>query len=341
MFHYQTVMRILDAIRAPCALTSDVGKASRIAAALLPLLCGGLAACSATKSGTTISAPRTVETSQAMIVPAPGGPEVVSVIEERFSDAVEQKVILATNANNEGENYLSIRLYGPMERETQGEKKLGYKSATAVGLNNEAIRAMPGVAMKTSTLFLRNNFGPFGYAFGQSKGGDSCIFGWQQLRSGEGERQSYRNAGAVQIRLRLCENGASEKELLAVMYGYTVTGSFASDQWNPFGAPKDVSEKIAGGDPIYPEDSELAAPAKVVTAQPVRRRPVVVKPVVDAAEEDVEDEAAAKRIVDVPAPVDGGTDAATTDDATPADNPAESPVLVPGPGCQDGDASCN
>ena len=330
-------MRILDAIRAPCALTSDGGKARRLAAAVLPLLCGGLAACTATKSGTTISAPRTVETRQAMIVPAPGGPAVVSVIEERFSDAVEQKVILATDAANEGQNYLTIRLYGPMERATQGEKKLGYKSVTAVGLNNEALRAMPGVAMKTSTLFLRNNYGPFGYAFGQSLGGDSCIFGWQQLRSGDAERQSYRNVGAVQIRLRLCENGASEKELLAVMYGYTVTGSFASDQWNPFGAPRDVSEKIANGDPIYPEDAELKAPVKIVTAQPVRRKPVFVKQKAETADDSVEDESAAKRIVDVPAPVD----AATPDDAKPADNPAENPVLVPGPGCQDGDTSCN
>ena len=334
-------MRILDAIRAPCGLRPDAGGALRVAAALLPLLSGGLTACTATKSGTTISAPRTVETSQAMIVPSPGGPTVVSVIEERFSDGVEQKVILGTDATNAGQNYLSIRFYGPMERATQGEKKLGYKSVTAVGLSNEALRAVPGVAMKTSTLFLRNTYGPFGYAFGQSAGGDSCIFGWQQLRSGEGERQSYRNSGAVQIRLRLCETGASEKQLLAVMYGYTVTGSFASDQWNPFGTPKDVSERIAGGDPIYPDDSELKAPARVVTAQPVRRTPVLVQRQADVTEDSIEDETAAKRIVDVPAPVDIGSDAATTDDAAPADNPAESPVLVPGPGCEDGDTSCN
>lgn len=334
-------MRILNAIRAPRALISGGGNALRLAVALPLSLSVGLTACTATKSGTTISAPRTVETSQAMIVPAPGGPAVISVIEERFADAVEQKVVLGTNASNQGQNYLSIRLYGPMERATQGEKKLGYKAVTAVGLNNEALRAVPGVAMKTSTLFLRNNYGPFGYAFGQSAGGDSCIFGWQQLRSGEAERQSYRNAGAVQIRLRLCESGASEKELLGVMYGYTVTGTFASEQWNPFGSPKDVSEKIAGGDPIYPDDSDLAAPARIATEQPVRRRPLLVKQNEDAGEKVVDDEAAAKRIVDVPAPLDSGSDAAATDDAMPADNPAESPVMVPGPGCQDGDASCN
>lgn len=333
-------MRVQDAIRAPRAVKLDSGDLWRSAAVLLPILMGGLAGCSATKSAQTISAPRTVETSQAMIVPAPGGPTVVSVIEERFSDAVEQKVILGTDASTQGQNYLSIRLYGPMERETQGTKSLGYRSVTSVGLNNEALRAVPGVAMKTSTLFLRNNYGPFGYAFGQSTGGDSCIFGWQQLRSGEEQRKNFRNAGAIQIRLRLCENGASEKELLAVMYGYTVTGSFASDQWNPFGAPKDVSARIASGDPIYPDDAELKAPTSVAVTQPVRRKPVIVGRDADVVEENVEDETAAKRIVDVPLPGSAESDDSTTDAST-SDTLSESPVLVPGPGCPDGESSCN
>lgn len=343
-FQYSITMRVPDPIRTLSVVKLEGGNAWRVAAVLLPVLMAGLAACTATKSGTTISAPRTVEASKAMIVPAPGGPTVISVIEQRFSDAVEQKVILGTDAANEGQNYLSIRLYGPMERETRGAKSLGYKSFTAVGLNNEASRAVPGVAMTASTLFLRNNYGPFGYAFGQSSGGDSCIFGWQQLRSREAERESFRNAGAIQIRLRLCENGASEKDLLGVMYGYTVTGSFTSDQWNPFGAPKDVSDKLTNGDPVYPEDSDLQAPAKVVAAEPVRRKPVLAKRQTgeDVSEDSVEDETAAKRIVDVPAPAaDDDSNAAVIDNVTTSDTSSESRVLVPGPACPDGDSSCN
>lgn len=336
-------MNAPDPIRARRALNPTGGKAWHAGVILLPIVMGGLSACTATKSAATFSAPRTIDASQAMIMPAPGGPTVITLIEERFRDGVEQKVILGTDATNSGQNYLSIRLYGPMERETQGTKKLGYKSVTAVALTNEVMRAVPGVPMKTSSLFLRNSYGPFGYAFGQTQGGDSCIYGWQQLRSSNNERQNFRNAGAIQIRLRLCENGASEKQLLGVMYGYTVTGSFASDQWNPFGKPKDVASTLgAGGDPIYPEDSELAQPATVVTTKPVRRRPVIVQtPSDDTVEEqNIQDENAAKRIVDVPAPSDDDS-TSTSDGMVAPDGGADAAVTVPSPGCSDGNSSCN
>jgi hypothetical protein len=339
-FQYAVLMNVVDPIRASYALAPTGGKAWRVAVLLLPLAMGALCACTATRSATTFPAPRTVDASQAMIMPAPGGPTVISLIEERFSDGVEQRVILGTDASNSGQNYLSIRIYGPMERETRGTKTLGYRDITAVALTNEAMRAAPGVPMKTSSLFLRNSYGPFGYAFGQTTTGDSCIYGWQQLRSSEAERKNFRNTGKIQIRLRLCETGASEKQLLGVMYGYTVTGSFASDQWNPFGKPKDAASTLStNGDPIYPEDSELAAPVAVVTARPVRRKPVVVETSDESiAKQNAEDETAAKRVVDVPAP---GDDSAASDDAaTPADDTG-SRVTVPGPGCQDGDSSCN
>lgn len=311
---------------------------------LLPLLLGVLSACTATRSATTISAPRTVDASQAVIMPAPGGPTVISVIEERFSDAVEQKVVLGTDATNAGQNYLGIRMYGPMERETRGTKSLGFRSLTAAALGGEIARAMPGVAMKTSTLFLRNSYGPFGYAYGRTEAGDSCIYGWQQLRSSEAQRAGYRNAGAIQIRLRLCENGASEKELLAVMYGYTVTGSFSSDQWNPFGRPGDVAKTVgAGGDPIYPDDAELAAAPKVAPQPTSRRRPVAVERRNEEAvvEEGDEDESVAKRIVDVPAPAGIEDGASSSDNAALPDMPGQDRVVVPGPDCQGDNASCN
>jgi hypothetical protein len=302
----------------------------------------GLAGCTATKNATTISAPRTIEASQAMIIPAPGGPNVISVIEERFSDGVEQKVILATDATNEGQNYLSIRIYGPMERETQGQKRLGYRAFTSAALSAEVYRAMPGVPMKVSGLFLRNSYGPIGYAFGHTKAGDSCIFGWQQLRSSDAERSGYRNVGAIQVRLRLCENGASEKALLSVMYGYTVNGSFSSDQWNPFGRPKDAASTIGvNGEPIYPNDAELSEPPKIFTVKPVRRKPAVKRQPEESVVEETADEENAKRIVNVPAPSGADTDSIPAESDAIPDNANGKEVLVPAPGCEDGTINCN
>lgn len=343
LFDYSIFMIFANVIRAVDVLSLNSGN-PRVAGPLLLTLVAGLAGCTATKSATTISAPRTIEASQAMIMPAPGGPSIISLIEARFSDGVEQKVILGTDATNEGQNYLSIRMYGPMERETRGKKKLGYRAFTSAALSGEVGRAMPGVPMKISGLFLRNTYGPIGYAFGHTKGGDSCIFGWQQLRSSDAERSSYRNVGAIQIRLRLCENGASEKELLSVMYGYTVTGSFSSDQWNPFGRAKNADSTIGvDGEPIYPNDSELSEPPKAVTVQPVmRHRSVVAKRhTEESVVEETVDEEKGKRIVDVPAPSDADTDSMSTENDAISDDANGKQVLVPGPGCMDGTANCN
>lgn len=340
-------MNILDPVRAKCA-PNPGSNAVRCKAwgvgILLPIVMAGLSACTSTQSAATFSAPRTIDASQAMIMPAPGGPMVLGLIEERFRDGVEQKVILGTDASVSGENYLIVRLYGPMERETRGRKRLGYKSATSSSLFNESIRAVPGVPMKTSGLFLRNSYGPFGYAFGQTRDGDSCIYGWQQLRSSEKERTSFRNTGAIQIRLRVCEAGASEKQLLTVMYGYTIVGGFASEQWNPFGNAKTVTWTPGiGSDPIYPKDAELVAPLEATLPRAARRQPVIGRTEnVDAfvIKQNAEDETTAKRVVDVPAPLDTASDAATDGLVTPAGG-MDSSVTVPSPGCPDGNSSCN
>jgi hypothetical protein len=315
------------------------GGMARLSAALAALCLGlSLSACASTDSADIIAAPKTVEATNAMVLPAPGGPSIVSVIEERFSDGVKQKIVLGTDAANPGQNYLEIRLYGPMERATQGRNKLGFKAFAAAGLTAEAARAMPGVPMTVSALFLRNSYGPFGYAFGRSKAGDACIYGWQQLRSTKDERAGFRNAGAIQIRLRLCQAGAGEKELLSVLYGYTINGSFGSEQWNPFGEPKDVSSTLGtGGDPVYPRDEELAAPADSPVASPVRRKVAATESRNDTTDElpSTDDETAAKAIVDVPAPQEVNPDAESAEDT------GQSPVVVPGPGCDDGNLSCN
>ncbi len=290
-----------------------------------------LSACTATKSGTTIGGPQLIQTSKAMIMPAPGSASVLSVIEERFSNAVAQKVVLSTSSSVAGQNYLSIQMFGPMERETQGTRTLNYRPVAASALLQEARSAVPGVAMKISSLFLRNTYGPFGYAFGQSSEGDSCIYGWQQLRSSEAERSNFRNVGAVQVRLRLCETAASEKELLSVMYGYTITGSFYSYQWNPYGGPRPADNLLSAGEPIYPNDTELSQAPKVLEKRPAH---LTSSSRENALPEDLElspEEQPARRMVRVPSPMADDTGKLTPDTS----------VVVPTPGCLNSSGSCD
>jgi hypothetical protein len=290
----------------------------------------GLSGCTTSEGAVAVTGARTVDASQSLALPAPGGPAIVSVIEQRYSNAVKQQVILSTSAATPGQNMIDVRMFGPMEWARGGEKRLPYRSALASDISREIRGAVPGVRMHMSGLFLRNNYGPFAYAYGESASGDSCIYGWQQLRADESERSSFRNSGAIQVRLRLCESGSSEKALLSVMYGYTLTGSFASEQWNPYGRPNGVDPSIgADGSPIYPKESELSAGAEV--PRPRARAPRATNN--DAIVQ--EDETAAKQIVDVPAPTGADAEEDTPDAATGAK------VIVPGPGCENGNAQCN
>ena len=44
-----------------------------------------------------------------------------------------------------------------------------------------------------------------------------------------------RNFGMIQVRLRLCDARASERQLFGVMYGYTIIGTLNGEIWNPYG----------------------------------------------------------------------------------------------------------
>ena len=292
-----------------------------------------ISGCRSNQGEVVISTPRAIDASQALVLPAPGGPSMVTVIESRYSNAIEQKVVLSTAASTAGENFLLVKMYGPMDRSLASPKSLSYRSIMASDIAREVRAALPGVSMATSALFLRNNYGPFGYAFGQSPSGDACIYGWQQLRADESERSNFRNTGAIQVRLRLCETAASEKQLLSVMYGYTLTGSFASEQWNPYGEPGAVDARIgADGHPVYPQDAELAQAKQI---QPARNT-VAVPKIKDVDPDAVQaEQERPESLVEVPAP-------AVSDDTTSTDGSPDSVnVIVPAPGCNNGTSACN
>lgn len=84
-----------------------------------------------------------------------------------------------------------------------------------------------------SANYLQNGYGAFSYAAGKGRGIDTCLYGWQDIRSPESMRQDFRNLGRIKVRLRLCQSGASVEQLLTVMYNYTITGTYASQSWNP------------------------------------------------------------------------------------------------------------
>ena len=56
--------------------------------------------------------------------------------------------------------------------------------------------------------------------------------------------------------IRLCDAHASERQLLSVIYNYTITGTFNGTMWSPFGNAPHVDPTLgATGAPIYPDAS--------------------------------------------------------------------------------------
>lgn len=236
-----------------------------------------LAGCGAARDGVRLpNATTTVAPENALALPQPGGPAVVDIVEHRFSNATQQDIYLFTSAATSGQNALRVKLYGPVGLQLDSEKSLAYSSIKPGQIAREIRSEFPGVALATSPLYLQNNYGPFGYASGRGKQNDTCLYAWQQIRSPQSTRTAFQNRGTIQVRLRLCEEGASEEKLLAVMYGYTINAAFSAAGWNPYGDPPAVDASLGRtGSPIYPAvaPSPAPAPQTIAAERPIRAAP--------------------------------------------------------------------
>lgn len=282
-----------------------------------------LAGC-ATREGAGIpTGAAIVPTENALILPPPGGPAVLSVVERRSANAVEQDVYLHTSASTPGQNFLRIEMYGPMSA-VPDQKGSTYRLVRTSEMMREARNAIPGVGLVQSPYFLQNNYGPFGYAFGHGRNGDACLYAWQQIRPPQSQRSPLQAYGTIQIRLRHCATGATESELLEPVYGYTISGTFADPSWNPYGSPLAMDAGIGRtGNPIYPKeqpvpvsprDERTPAQARVETERP--------KP---AAQQKAPPQ-------EKPVPAPGVHGAVGVPQPTDAAKPASS-VIVPLPAC--------
>jgi hypothetical protein len=243
---------------------------------------------------------RMVGTEQALALPEPGTQVIVGVVQTRYTNALEQEIVFATNASTPGQNALRVTFLG-LGR-AKGDDVLVPTEMTDETIAAEISTALPGVAMRVSPAYVQNAYGPFGYAIGMGRGRDLCLFGWQRI---EGEATTpFVRQGAIDLRLRLCRPGASERALVAAMYGYTVRAPFGRG-WAT-GAPTPVTNAAIGlvGVPIAPVLPEPAsrtvrpapspAPAPAAPAQapmtaasvsaavpgPLAPEPIVTGPVV-------------------------------------------------------------
>jgi hypothetical protein len=302
-------------LRLPTSKISFTWPAGRACTAALVL---ALAACATPPVTQNDTRSGLVESEDAFAYPAPGGPTVKAVVQRSYSNAVEQEIVLETNSSLPGQNMLRIQMFGPADtgRPNQGTLKEEFEPGRNVAA--EMRKLFPGVAMRRSLSYVQNKYGPFGYALGRS-GNDGCIYGWQRITSTGTTQVWVGNRGAIQIRLRLCESGASDAELLGNMYDFTIASSFGVKNWNPYGEPPTVDPSFGRvSRPIFPHSVDNRPPAQSDQPRRTQRRAAPV--------------AAQQPQAQAPAPVAPGTYVAAPGGYAPA--PAVTPPsgqIVPPP----------
>lgn len=301
----------------------------------------GLAGCASPPPLTNSTDTSLVPSETAFAYPAPGGPAVTAVLERRYANATQQDILLSTSARTPGQNVLRVQMFGPVDARLAGEGRLrdGYLPIGDVG--SEMRQVLPGIRMQRSPFYVQNKYGPFGYAVGRSASGDTCLYGWQRITSTGSTQTLIGNKGSVQVRLRICDQDASEQHLLDSMYGYTISSAFKTRNWNPYGeAPAPDAALGKSGHPMYPVGAtEFGTVTKPVSAaKPVRR---VVRRRVVAEQEPIAPQM--QQAVGPIVPPPPGAQAAGVQDpgvASTATEPGAGTTTVPPPPCAGAATDC-
>ncbi len=200
----------------------------------------------------------------AFVAPPVGGPPVIGVIQRTFRNAVRQTIILQTDGSVAGENAIDVTFYGPL-KSAPDAGNLKRDTGTLTEIAAEMRRKIP-LPMAISPDYAQNSYGPFGFAFGGSSAG-RCLYAWQRIHAQRNIFQVPSARGEISLRLRLCRRGATDAQLLAVMYGFAFVATLPNPNWNPFGTPPPADPSIGQrGVTINPLAHEAAARAAVSDA---------------------------------------------------------------------------
>jgi Cellulose biosynthesis protein BcsN len=175
-----------------------------------------------------------VPVTQAIVVPPPGGPMVVAVLQRRYQNGLSQEIALSTASATPGQNAFYVSLVNDPETISEIDDTLRIRRLTQELVQGEMEDRLSGVAMRASLLYAQNKYGPFGFATGRSGAGDLCLYAWQQIEPTEAA--IFMTHGTISLRLRLCDADATEAQLLRTMYAFTIPAYFMSGSWNPYGS---------------------------------------------------------------------------------------------------------
>ncbi|WP_349943017.1 cellulose biosynthesis protein BcsN [Fulvimarina sp. MAC8] len=235
-----------------------------------------VSACSTTGQPRGPERTETVALSEAFVIPSPGGPALVEVLETRYPNATQQKILLRNEGRYPGQDFLLVQYFGPVGATGSGRTPLSNQPLFAANIDREIKAEFPNITMLRSPTYVQNRYGPFGYAVGRSNLGETCLYAWQRISGGAAPPMIFRSKGTIEMRLRQCGTGNAENRLLATMYGLTIRAFFSNITWDPYPSPPGADPRLgASGSPIYPLGSRGFE--RVIEAEPAENRPRVTR----------------------------------------------------------------
>ncbi|MGO4388981.1 cellulose biosynthesis protein BcsN [Microvirga sp. 2YAF29] len=241
------------------------------ALAILPVLVAG--ACTTRSDIGFATLMNEVPATQAIIVPPPGGPSIVAVLQRNYQNGVTQEIALSTASMTPGQNAFYVSLSTGRRGLSEIDDVLSLPtSITQDRIAGEMEERLPGIEMQTSLVYVQNRYGPFGFATGRSANGDTCLYAWQRIEPNE--PAIFIPGGVISVRLRLCDAAATQQQLLRSMYAFTISAYYMSNFWNPYGSPPSPPAQLGQLDaPLYPLGIGTAEPPAVVRQRVRVERP--------------------------------------------------------------------
>lgn len=247
-----------------------------VLALALAAVLGGCAARPQDIQTSSIASRKPVE--QSVIDLPPGGPAILGIVERNYSNATTQEITLENRAHNSGENRMTVTLFGPVKQVTAPENRINNDPLAILNVGPELGWYLPGVRMQISNYYTQNRYGPFGYATGRTRGGDTCIYAWQKIQAPNTNGNWFSRQGTILIRLRYCAPGATETALLELMTGFNINAYFLTPRWNPYGRVPAAPEELGKfGVSVLPPSSAYLTTGSVASAPPVSARAAVVE----------------------------------------------------------------
>jgi len=265
--------------------------------ALTPLLAGcsnggGLAGLTAVTLHEPASPPlaRAVAPEAALAALPREAGAVVSVVETRRTDGVDQKITLVGDPASRGDNEIDVSA-----RRRSRDRTI--ERIDEAMIRDEMAERLPGIAMTITPRVVVSGSGPVGVATGRS-GSLACLYAWSNGADTSRAGITARALGIdgpesdeLRVRVRLCRQGASEESLVALAEGLRLrpgaggiaassapgaralggdaletAGYGGSAAALPAAVPAVVAETVVPAHPSRTPPPRLAAPAKPATA---------------------------------------------------------------------------